>query len=164
MSETLTDTSLDFSVNVLPETFEKTNLDSIVGTIFVRANDHAFPEDTWSDFGVVIVEWWLNQMFSLLNGKKQVSCKFMDGSFRYDIETQTGGMWKLRLIEEKAKGDVCELEGIVEPNAAIKSLLIAAQKIIKICHERGWNTRDVESLEATYAKLDEQRTLVPLLV
>lgn len=56
---------------------------SITGEIWFQVGEISFPEPLWSDFTIVVLEWWINAIRELEHARSEVSKKliFMDGPF-----------------------------------------------------------------------------------
>lgn len=155
---------MSFSINILPQTFE-TTIDSVIGVIYVQADNYAFPDDSWADFGVTILGWWLSEVSSLtLETRRSCSCKFMDGNFRFDIERVSNDKWRLTFVEERGRGDKIEFQTFVAPQNVVDALLSGANTVSKMCRDKGWLSPDLELLEKNRDELIALQKQIPSLV
>lgn len=147
-----------FSVEVLPETFTKTKSGNVIGAIHINADGFAFPDNSWDDFVVRILGWWLEEVSKLcFETDENCSCYFMDGPFRYDIEARNNALWQIRFIDDRGS-ETCVLENVFEPRIIVSAILSAAGKVVQTCHERGWASDDLDTLAAHYSKLSQLHT------
>lgn len=147
---------MKFAVHTLPETYEPT-LSDIVGVIYVQADDYAFPDKGWTDFGVEIVGWWLDVLSKLLSGaEKRGSCKFMDGPFRYDLEANDNGGWHIRFIKEYTSREECVLEGDVKAEAVVAETLDAARTLLELCRSKNLNSH-VDYLKGRHDEVERNQ-------
>lgn len=69
-----------FSLNIELEKLRLTGSSNVVGPIYFRFGDVAFPEEGWSDFPLVIIGWWMNDLGRMWQKAREVNLVFMDGS------------------------------------------------------------------------------------
>ena len=122
---------------------------SITGRVFLRGPTGDFPESEWFDFPVVILGWWIEGLSDLLAGKEQsFQGMFMDGPFAFVVER---GMGNSGRIEWGRRGDTVAI-GIVNIPVLLRSAVLAGRLVADSCRARGWESRDLETLEATIAR------------
>ncbi len=73
----------------------KLNLDSVKNVPPVKPNfptpiwwvfgDKQYPEENWTDFALVLVQWWSAQMIEMLQGKAEIDLSFMEGNYALHI-------------------------------------------------------------------------------
>lgn len=73
----------------------------------------------------------------------------MDGPFSAHLEQQQDDMWTLRGL----CSDRVELAATVSCRAFISGLLDASRQILRECLQRGWESRDIESLESEVRRI-----------
>lgn len=141
-----------FSIKASPSSFEKRR--SITGDVWLQLDDVAFPLERWSDFPVVIVGWWLQGVEQVLSGRsKRCKCFFMDGPHWFEISVRTMDRWLIQCMQNSSRGDQCLLEGICSSGSVISEIMSAANVVKNICHEKGWQTADVDTLLLARANL-----------
>ena len=119
----------------------------------LRLNNLLFPHAEWTDFTVVILDWWVVAALRLLKGEQQtIEVRFMEGPFLVGIEAQSERTWKLKLIDAGHRADV-KVEAIVEALPLIRSILSAADAVLTLCRERRWWSSDAEALVSSLALL-----------
>jgi hypothetical protein len=69
---------------------------AVTAPIYFHIEDQFFPEEGWSDFPLIILSWWLDEIAGL--AEKQVF-EFMDGPFkiktlRIGSDLQLEGVWR----------------------------------------------------------------------
>lgn len=94
------------------------------GKIHIKVGECSFPEREWTDFGRIIVFWWMDAFSKLLTGEeKEVQCKFMDGNFRFDVKSISKQLWHVSLIKEKAESEEIQYEDEISVEQATSELL-----------------------------------------
>ena len=127
----------------------RSGMGSITGQVFLRGPTGDFPESGWSDFPVVILGWWIEGLSDLLAGKERsFQGMFMDGPFAFVVKRGTGSSGRI----EWGRRGVTVAIGIVDIPAFLRSAVVAGRLVVDCCRARGWDSRDLETLEATIAR------------
>ena len=129
-----------FAIHFSPESFITANNEiKDIGRICIQLDDIAFPHKEWTDFGKVVVSWWVQEFRKLLSREqKKVQCKFMDGNFRFDVEnTEDSHIWRILLIKEAAKADKVEEEGEIDVMQATNEVLQALNEVKELYRKEG---------------------------
>jgi hypothetical protein len=110
-----------------------------IGEVHIQLNDYAFPDKEWTDFGKVIVSWWMEAFRKLLSGEeKKVQCKFMDGNYRFDLEvTNSPGIWHITLIREQGDSEEVENQGEIDAKQSTDSLLSVINEVKELYKKEG---------------------------
>lgn len=132
----------NFRVNLRPESYRNIN---DFGEIYIELDNFAFPDKNWTDFGRVIVPWWLDAIRKLLLNEKEVLCSFMDGPYRFSIKNFNENGWHIQFLEEREETRVCA-EGKVSADEVTNEVLSAFKKIIDLYKTEN-NTEKVQALE-----------------
>jgi hypothetical protein len=133
------------AVEVDASTLTMSSHGAITGVVAIRADSVSFPEARWSDFPVVIFSWWFEPVSRILAGTSRAwECRFMDGPFSVRLEQQHDDAWTLLGLHA---GRV-EFTATVSCRAFVHSLLEAARQILRECRQRGWQSRDIETLDS----------------
>jgi hypothetical protein len=129
---------------------------NITGEIWLEVEGFEFPVKRWSDFPVIILEWWLNALFEPWSGKEgQGECHFMDGSYSFEVSKEQDA-FVLRCYSDPhfPTRRKCEWEGAVDLSDLLRQVLGAASVVIRECQSRSWATPDTEALESRWVQLD----------
>jgi hypothetical protein len=146
-----TNTLQNAAVEVDTSTLERYSHGSITGIVIIRIDGVSLPSVGWRDFPVVILSWWLEPVSTILQGKSCVwDCRFMDGPITVRMEQQHDDAWTLRCLRD----DRIQFEASVSCGAFIRSLLDAAQQILRECQQRGWQSRDIETLDSAVRMIE----------
>jgi len=154
------------AVEVVPESFERTPRGPITGEIWFVLEGQPFPEERWSDFPVVVLEWWLEAEFDLWKGARRSGVlRFMDGPFAVRVHAVGSGHCEVECVElgvdstgvgvkevPKASADRVDLLGLVQ------STRVAASAAIDEARKRGWD--DDDDLTRLMQLFDEGQQLV----
>jgi hypothetical protein len=137
--------STSFGVLVDPATLEQSSLGSITGTICVSGEDWSFPDESWNDFPVVLLGWWLEayrDVSTRLGGT--AVCRFMDGPYSIRLISERRELFTVECVSNE-KAVVHETH--VEARALQESLEAAARTLVWACRSRRWESSDLERLE-----------------
>lgn len=135
-------------VIVAPRSFYQAKSGLIVGSVWIRIQgeqDIVFPEAGWTDFPVVILGWWLNEIEALVCGRTmEATCSFMDGPFEFCL-TASGD------VQLSRRGDEGTLNlGRFQRPDSVRglwaSLHAAALAVLSECGARGWSGNDIDVL------------------
>lgn len=85
-------------IRLVIENLEQTKAGQIVGVIYLRIGMRYFPEKCWNDFPITILNWWLENTLTGIEGHYF----FMDGPFSFRILDKSVGY----LIEGVYKEEV----------------------------------------------------------
>jgi hypothetical protein len=139
-------------VVVNPAAFERSQSGQVFGPITLRYEPRAgepaeFPEPGWTDFVVVLLSWWLEQIETLRIGvEEEVRCGFMDGPLEFTVARQDADTYRLRCLERTRDGEDV-IEDWTSPTATFDaSLREAGRATLAECDRRGWASRDVATL------------------
>lgn len=112
-----------------------------------------FPHTEWTDFNVVVLQWWAAAAIRLLRGEQHtVEVRFMEGPFLVTIEDRGKRTWGLKLVEAGLRTDV-KAEATVEALPLIRSILSASDAVLALCRERRWWSSDADTLVRSLAQL-----------
>lgn len=116
-------------------------------------NNLLFPHAEWTDFTVVVLDWWVVAALRLLRGEQQaVEVRFMEGPFLVTIDARSEQTWSLKLVEAGRQADV-KAEATIEALPLIRSILSASDAVLSLCRERRWWSSDAETLARSLAQL-----------
>ena len=138
------------TVEVDTSTVEMLAHGSITGVVFIRCGSATFPSRGWTDFPVVIFEWWLEPVLRILQGKtRQWECRFMDGPCLARLIQEQDDTWSLTGLHH----DRAEFQVLVSCAQFLRSVLRAASTLLAECEKNGWQTRDIDHLASTVRSL-----------
>jgi hypothetical protein len=138
-------------IDVVAETasLRRSGMGSVTGQVFLRGPTGDFPESGWSDFPVVILGWWIEGLIDLLAGREEsFQGMFMDGPFAFIVKRGTGNSGRI----EWGKRGTTTAVGIVDIVALLRSAVAAGRLVAEGCRARGWESRDLATLEAAIAR------------
>ena len=158
---------MSFSIKLRPSAMEKRRL--VVGPIWLEIDGHDFPGEGWDDFPVVILGWWLSEVKPLLiNRAGSCRCLFMDGDYKFEISVLGKELWRFNFTEERLneKGEdveECLMEKEVIPKVFISELISAANTLVNLCRQNGWESDDLTTLENESAEVSELAQTLSLI-
>jgi hypothetical protein len=136
---------ISFYVKV--ETSELRKRQLVKGPIWIEMGDQSLPIDAWYDFPVIILGWWLNDIKPLITNQfKRCECRFMDGPYLFEVTAQKQEGWIVTFIRDDLDGKKYLLEGEVAPQTLISEVLSAANTVIDLCKQKGWESDDLVTL------------------
>lgn len=134
-----------FSLNVELENLRPTAINKVVGPIYFRLGDVAFPEEGWSDFPVVIIAWWMNDLSRMWQRAREVNLVFMDGSPYIHATLEKDQLVKLNAFA----GSSCIYSGAFELAAMCDEVIKTALELAK------WlETNPLQSAQESASGLD----------
>lgn len=86
-------------VVVDPSTFQVTNDGNLTGVVYWIVDGREFPERGWNDFVSVLMNWWCESIYRILNGQSDhEELRFMDGPFSL-LLSAAGEMIEISFVE-----------------------------------------------------------------
>jgi hypothetical protein len=135
--------SANVLVHVNPSTFEKRL--NVTGEIWLQLRDFPFPSQSWSDFPVIILSWWLDALASLRSAGN-AEFLFMDGPYFFEV-VHSDNDCLVRCLERTPDEPQCVREHSIDPNELDSQVIKAARAVVRECRYRGWATTDSAALE-----------------
>lgn len=134
-----------FNIHLPLESYKHNGKVDDFGEIHIQLGKYAFPDKQWTDFGLIIIYWWMDAFLKLLSGEvKKVSCDFMDGNFRFDVEIMDHRQnWRVSLIREWADLEETKDAGEIDIKQATDEILRVVTEVKNL---------DLESGKAEYVK------------
>lgn len=132
----------------------RTERGNVLGEVFFNIDGKLFPEKGWSDYIVVIITWWIEEISRMgkANNIKDFKLNFMDGplyvkgSFINEYKIQLGFM------REKIDEDEIFFTSICNFNQLKNSINQEANVLIQEVDKRGWISEDINKLKSTISK------------
>jgi len=120
--------------------------DHVVGNIaFVLDFHNYFPEQGWSDFVAIVLNWWVDSCRALLLAPlhETYSFNFMDGPIRVAAKKVTATEVELVFLE----GNQVKTEMGIVPIEDVRTAIVkATRQFINAVDRLGWRNEDVETL------------------
>src|SRR3989442_7692954 len=115
---------------------------NITGEIWLQLGDFDFPSESWSDFPVIILSWWLDALDGLLSRSNRTSeFLFMDGPYSFKIARDNDECF-LQCIRDPHGANESLWQGAVNPDNLLAQIHSAASNVVEQCRRAGWITRD----------------------
>lgn len=117
--------------------------------------DEAYPSMLWSDFGVVLLGWWINDFCRLESGTSScVKFLFMDGPYCLLIEhCGDDELWITNRIEYLNEP---EFRVSIKMSALKSQLRKAANYVIRQLASCDYKSSDFEALKCSFIKLNSR--------
>lgn len=136
-----------FAVEIDEESIERSEKGSITGSIWLKMDDTAFPEQGWNDFIVVVLGWWTNEAAALIAGtKRRGELVFMDGPFSVEVSAE-GERWKVECNRRRRNGKTLEHRATIGVSDVAAALVRAADTVLGRCEKGQWTSPDIEELQ-----------------
>ena len=115
---------------------------SITGIIYWQADGLSFPDDSWDDFVVVILRWWVQAIMRLAERSSTVeSLLFMDGPFAVRLSVE-GSIVRVVFVRDD-EVTASRQTGIRD---LCRTIGAAAAAVLRACHTRKLRSKDVDEL------------------
>jgi hypothetical protein len=136
-----------FGIEVDTLALSRSSRGSVTGPLFLRVQDACFPEESWSDFPVVVLGWWIAAVTRLISGASEVEeFDFMDGPHLLVVRRRSEGALHLACCTEQGTRRVV-YEAVLPAAALQKEVLDAARLVADSCEQRGWLGPDLTALQ-----------------
>ena len=127
---------------VRSESLARSPTGNITGQIHIARSAGSFPDESWHDFPVVILAWWVAGLRLVASGdRRSFVGNFMDGPFSFRIDADVGDLGRM------AWGGCTFAPETVSITALLHSAVAAGQTVLESCRARGWTSSELESLE-----------------
>ena len=127
------------------------NNKNIICQLYIKVGQFIFPDEGWSDFIIVILSWWIEELYNLKQSKSNKKCEllFMDGPESIECEKIDDNTLNLDFIirDEKVYSCECEIDDVLE------SIIKTSNMVLNEVKKRNWKTRDIDNLEETLNKV-----------
>lgn len=147
-------------IETRPESFKK-GKSNLVGIIFIKYGDLSFPDEKWSDFVIVLLNWWLQAIMDGMNTNNyptNFQLLFMDGPFFVIGQLLSS---KDVLLSFRRRGypdeDIIIKEVIGPSEELIDSLFTSANQALRICHEMNYIDSEVNKLSQLLKQFSQIR-------
>lgn len=125
--------------------------------IYVLVDDDSSPMQGWNDFATVVLTAFAEAVLRLSRrASKRETVRFMEGSFRVEIEASSDHEWTLELVAEE-ESDVGRRSRISRYSFA-DSICLASTEILDACRGHQYWTRDEEALQSVLSSLSSLRS------
>lgn len=126
---------------------------SITGIILIEYEDFKFPEDRWSDFPVVICDWWCIELMQLMDGEtNRARLQFMDGEFHVELENEPNRFCHISFIDDRGSGR-CVHEGDCSVYDIANAIAHAGSQLLAGCERNEWEDSDITSLRRVVGEM-----------
>lgn len=148
-------------LHVAEASLERSFTGQVTGLLWLQIGATAYPDDNWSDFVVIVLGWWLQQVNSLLGGARTIVLRFMEGP--YAVELTEIGYESASVRLRDSSGSARPFDAALDSYDLARQILAAASAIHHACQVRGWHSDDLATLEeeirTVRRKLDSPRSL-----
>ena len=124
----------------------------ITGQIWIDLNDSEFPSKYWSEFPIIILNWWLENLILLTNNNQtSCMCNFMDGPYSFEVIVESDSKWKIYFMKSDSKEDFCQFQMYLQPQELLGEILESEKNIIEFCKRNDWESKEIENLRNSVA-------------
>jgi hypothetical protein len=132
----------------LLQEYERRNSPLFFG-ISVHQNNNFYPSEDWTDFGAVILNWWIFTLIHLLGRGRCQKFLFMDGPYAIEVRHRRS----TKMIELRPQG--LDLVWEVPPSELAEAVAHAAETVVQKLAKVGIGKREREGLEQAVGQLRE---------
>lgn len=127
--------------------------DKIFGNIYFENDDFIFPEKDWNDFVVVVVNWWSDSIYKLINNETiSEELLFMDGPLSVKINFLKENQFELFFINA---GDI-QHNSIVKMDEFVGLFIKELNSLIRFISNNNWIDDEISLLEKNYKRLSDK--------
>lgn len=121
----------------------------IISNIYFRVDDKVFPDEGWTDFTVIILGWWLEELSQLEINKRRSSFKlnFMDGPLFVSGLIEADNTVNLEFAKERLARKEVFFQAKCELSQLKLAVLDAANGLIKELSINRIDNNDVKKLK-----------------
>lgn len=142
-----------FAITTRGGSLRRSSSGRITGAISASLGARWFPDESWNDFAVVILGWWIDALLTLLDRKSgKVEWLFMDGPYRIDVAMNDADSLSVQLVCTGLRDSVVA-SGSTSPETVLTQLEAAGRTVLDGCDARGWVSDDVEDLRSALKRL-----------
>jgi hypothetical protein len=117
---------------------------AITGNIYIKTDCFLYPEESWNDFVVVILNDWIKSIENIYQGGGEEHLFFMDGPFFIKAALEKS---HVRLLFHSDGQKIKSIVIDAKKNIFVESLFESAKEIIEECKKRKWNGKEIIDLE-----------------
>jgi hypothetical protein len=129
-----------------PNTLHQSKMGSVTGVVYFDFGaKRQFPVTGWSDFVIVVVNWWLAALDCISHGGMETELRFMDGPYWIAVVAQEGANLLLRCTEDRRDAGVV-YEVVVGVGDLRRELTDLAGEVSQACARAGIESADLDHL------------------
>lgn len=133
-----------FIITFEPKSLRCSKAGLITAQIMIQIGKFVFPGPGWTDFIVVILEWWF-QAINTVAYSDECYFQFMDGPFRVLVRPVSEQLTELVFLEDR-NTEITKYYSIVKTEDIRTEIIRISRKVISLCDERGWHSDDLNVL------------------
>lgn len=138
----------DINVIINLDSIKMSKSGAITGEIFFEVSNKFFPEENWSDFIVVILGWWVNNLRNYYQRREDCfELCFMDGPLSIKVKNKEEDTIELSFM--RITGDEQQIFFKAECYKEVlkKRILSAARKILRKAEIEQWYSDSFDGLK-----------------
>jgi len=121
---------------------------SILGKVYFCIGNEFFPDKDWSDFVVVVLGWWVEEISKIEVGKtKTFTLNFMDGPFFATGYLLGDNLVKIEFVKERLCGNDINHIAICDIKQLMMCILNAANDLVLELEKRALDNNDIARLK-----------------
>lgn len=129
-----------------PATIHQSGRGSITAVIYYDFGaGRQFPSEDWSDFVVVVLNWWIEALEQVGEGSESVKFCFMDGPFWMTAVPEGEDNLLLSCVEDRRDVGI-RFEVLVNQSDLRRELMAVARSVSDVCARAGIESADLNEL------------------
>ncbi|MFA9466980.1 MAG: hypothetical protein ACERKN_22225 [Velocimicrobium sp.] len=121
--------------------------ENILSKVYFRIGEKIFPDEGWSDFTVIILGWWIEELAKLEIGSKTFLLSFMDGPLHVKGFLKGNNTVELVFTRERQNKDEVIFPAVCDIGQLKVAIYKAAKELIDELEKRGVDNKDVIKLK-----------------
>jgi len=125
----------------------------VFSEIYFQLDGKFFPEKSWDDFVVVILNWWIGNILSIVNQKDgEVRCDFMDGPFFFKV-SMFGVYFSICFVDNRSDNNKVVFQDKIHALDFMRILRKAANLVLRLAAEIKISHHDLTELKKNHKRI-----------
>jgi hypothetical protein len=130
---------------------------AVRGTIFFQQGSIDFPTNDWSDFVVVVLEWWLRALMPIIRGEEATAeLFFMEGPYQVNVGALSSTMIVMHFFDRSRPEFFASGQTQQSLSDFIHNICDASDAVVNWVKRIDLKNRDLDRLHTTLSEMRAQ--------